>query len=57
MAVMGALIAVFGFCAFFAFATSVVEPGRGRLAVTRSRPAAIFGTFASLAIMALGTHV
>lgn len=55
MAAMGALIAIFGFCAFFTVAPSVVEPAR--LPVLRSRPAAILGTFASLAIMAIGTHV
>ena len=55
MAVVGALIAIFGFCAFFTFAPSVVEPSR--LPVGRSRYAAIFGSFVSLAIMAIGTHV
>jgi hypothetical protein len=55
MAGAGALIAIFGFCAFFTFAPSVVEPGR--FPAAGSRYAAIFGTFASLAIMAVGTHV
>ena len=55
MAAVGALIAIFGFCGFFTFAPSVVEPGR--LPVVGSRSAAILGAFASLAIMAIGTHV
>jgi hypothetical protein len=57
MQVIGALIAICGFCGFFAFAPSVVDPGAGRAAVVRSRYAAIFGSVASLAIMAVGTHV
>jgi hypothetical protein len=55
MAAVGALIAIFGFCAFFTVAPSVVEPAR--LPVLRNRPAAILWTLASLAIMAIGTHV
>jgi hypothetical protein len=55
MAAVGALIAIFGFCAFFTIAPSVVEPGR--LPALRNRPLAILGAFASLAIMAIGTHV
>lgn len=51
----GGLIAIFGFCAFFAFATSVVDPSR--FPVLRSRIAALFGTIASLAVMAVGTHI
>ena len=55
MANVGALVAIFGFCAFFTFAPSVVEPSR--FPVVGSRAAAIVGTLASLAIMAVGTHV
>jgi hypothetical protein len=55
MAIVGALIAIFGFCGFFAFAPSVVEPGR--LPVAGGRYAALLGSLASLAIMAIGTHV
>jgi hypothetical protein len=54
MPAIGALVAILGFCAFFTCAPSVVDPGR--LPVIGSRSAAIFGTFASLAVMAIGTH-
>jgi len=55
MALIGILTAVVGFFSFFLSATSVVDPVR--FPVVHSRLAAIFGAFASLAIMTVGAQL
>ena len=55
MAVIGVLTAIIGFFSFFMSSTAVVDPLQ--FPVIHSRVAAIFGTFASLAIMMVGTQL
>lgn len=52
MAAIGVFTAIIGFVSFFLSTTSVVDPLQ--FPVIHSRVAAIFGTFASLAIMMVG---
>jgi hypothetical protein len=55
MAAIGVLTAVIGFLSFFLSTTSVIDPLQ--FPVIHSRAAAIFGTFASLAIMMVGAQL
>lgn len=55
MTAIGLLTAVLGFVGFFACITSVVDPLR--LPVIQYRVVAVFGTFASLAIMMAGAQM
>lgn len=55
MAAIGFLTAIVGFFSFFLSTTSVVDPLQ--FPVIHSRAAAIFGTFASLAIMMVGAQL
>jgi hypothetical protein len=55
MTAIGLLVAVFGFVALFASATSVVDPPR--LPMIHGRIGAVIGMFASLAIMTVGAQM
>jgi nitrate reductase gamma subunit len=55
MAAIGILTAIIGFFSFFLSTTSVVDPLQ--FPIVHSRVAAICGTFASLAIMMVGTQL